>query len=73
MLRMARLYGTVNFDGFVKSPISAKASLRAFVALHPIAIAAYNKYASSHGIRDALNLNFLLCRRNFDFLRVHQF
>jgi hypothetical protein len=33
---------------FVGSPISAEASLRAFVALHPVAIAAYDKYASSH-------------------------
>jgi hypothetical protein len=31
--------------GFVKSPISAEASLRVFIALHPVAI--------------ALNLNFL--------------
>jgi hypothetical protein len=58
--------------GFVKSPISAKASLRVCVALHPVAIAAYHKYASSHGICDALNLNFLLCRLECDFLRVHQ-
>jgi hypothetical protein len=43
-----------------------------FVALHPVAIAAYDKYASSHGIRDALNLNFLLCRLQFDFLRDRQ-
>jgi len=35
-------------------------------------IAAYAKYSSSHGIREALNLNFLLCHLIFDFLRVHQ-
>ena len=67
------LYSQHSFDGFVKSPISAEASLRVFVALHPVVIAAYDEYTSSHGICDALNLNFLLCRRNFDFLRVHQF
>ena len=32
---------SMNFDGFVKNPISAEASLRVFVALHPVAIAAY--------------------------------
>ena len=30
------------------------------------------KYASFHEIRDALNLIFLLCRLNFEFLRNHQ-
>jgi hypothetical protein len=61
----------LNLDGFVKSPISAKASLRACVALHTVAIAAYYMYASSHRIRDALNLNFLLCRLKHNFVRVH--
>jgi hypothetical protein len=36
------------FDGFVKSPISAEASLRVCVGLHPVAIAAYDKRASLH-------------------------
>jgi thioredoxin 1 len=35
-------------------------------------IAGYAKYASSQGIRDALNLNFLRCHLIFDFLRVRQ-
>ncbi|PIP36706.1 MAG: hypothetical protein COX20_04205 [Desulfobacterales bacterium CG23_combo_of_CG06-09_8_20_14_all_52_9] len=42
------------------------------VVLHPVAISTYDKYASSHGILDALNLNFLLCHLIFDFLRVYQ-
>ena len=29
-------------------------------------------YASFHEIRDVLNLNFLLCRLNSDFLRFYQ-
>jgi hypothetical protein len=29
-----------------------------------------HEYASFHEIRDALNLNFLLCRLNFDFLET---
>ena len=33
------------------------------VALHPVVTAAYYKYASSHGILDALNSDFLLCHR----------
>ncbi len=42
----------------------AKVSFRVHWGIH--------KYASFHEIRDALNLNFLLCRLNFDFLRVYQ-
>jgi hypothetical protein len=37
---LLHICNVVNIDGFLKSPISAEASLRACVALHPVAIAA---------------------------------
>jgi hypothetical protein len=59
-------YVTLIFDGAVK-----KSNI--CVARHPIVLAAYNKYASGHGIRDALILNFLRHRPKRNFLRAHHF
>jgi hypothetical protein len=41
----------------IRSLISPRGGMLS-VALHPMVLAAYAKYASGHGIRDALILNF---------------
>ena len=41
------------------------------VAPGSVSTAAYGKNASLHEIRDALDLNFCLCRHICDFLRIH--
>jgi histidine ammonia-lyase len=75
----------VKRDGFVIPPEAGLRCLRvrctclacialagAEQALFSTVIAVYLKYAASHGIRDALNLNLLLVHHFDDFLRIHQ-
>jgi hypothetical protein len=58
-------------NGLKSHPWRRRKKSNISVALHPIVLAAYAKYASGHGIHDALILNFLRRRPKSDFLRVH--